>query len=561
MTNKITLRDYQVQCLQNTVEARQRGVDRQLIVVATGGGKTEILSRLGEYHSDIFPMLLLAHREELLTQAQDKLIRANPELKVGIEMGSLYAPDDVDVVCASVATLGRNGSPRIERFAPDHFKTIVVDEAHHAAASTYKNVLHYFSSAIRFGFTATPKRADNVRLDDVFTEIVFEKNMLELIREGYLSSPICYRFSSSVDISDVKVSAGDYAVGELSHAVNVDARHEVCVQAFEKITAEIGEEPSTMIFCVDVAHAEALAEYFTKRGYPAKSVSGKTENREEITDAHKAGVFKILTNCQVAVEGYDDPGIQVVIMARPTRSTIFYSQAVGRGARLDGKKNIFYVIDIVDASKGRRPLSILSLMGLPPEFTANGEKVEEVVESYAKLVAESPSQAVTVKSLEDIDAAWERIDLFTPPPVNEALLEFSRLLWMELGDAYIINVGENTRYKIECDQIGVFHVLRNDEKIANGSTLAAAFAYTDDIIKKEHADYLKLLEADATWRSDPPTDKQIKVLKRHNVPWEHLTKGQASQIIDKIFAENPRPEKPTWLKKKIAGQNSNPFNF
>lgn len=555
------LRDYQKRCLTNTVEARARGVNRQLVAIATGGGKTEIFSRLGEYHDDIYPMLVLAHREELLDQAKFKLERANPDLTVEIEMGALEASTDADVVCASVATLGRNGSPRIERFDPSYFNTIVVDEAHHAAASTYKNVLNYFSDAFRIGFTATPKRADNVRLDDVFDEIVFEKNMYDLICEGYLATPVPYRFTSSVDISDVKIYGGDYAVGELSNAVNVEARHEVCVQAYEKIAQEAGHSPSTIVFCVDVAHANALAEYFCSRGIESKAISGKSVDRDLIIDDHKAGKFKVLTNCQVAVEGYDDPGIELVIMARPTRSTIFYAQAVGRGARLDGKENRFYIVDIVDASRGKRPLSILSLMGLPSEFGADGVPIQESIEKFTKLKETSPSLALTVKSLEEIDAAWEKIDLFTPPPINEALLEFSRLLWMEVGDEYVINVNAENRIKITPDQLGTFHVVKNDDEIAHESTLVDAFNTADTVVRKDFADAVVLLDTQAGWRSNPPTDKQIKILKRYNVPHEHLTKGQASQIIDKLFAENPRPKRPAWVEAKINRQKKNPFNF
>lgn len=543
------------------MEARSRGIERQLVAIATGGGKTEIFSRLGEYHDDIYPMLVLAHREELLEQAKFKIERANPDLRVDIEMGSTHADAEADVVCASVATIGRSGSARITKFAPDYFKTVVVDEAHHAAATTYKNVLNYFDSAFRIGFTATPKRADNVRLDDVFDEIVFEKNMIDLIREGYLSQPIPYRFTSSVDLSEVNVYGGDYAVGELSNAVNVEARHEVCVQAYEKVCQlEGGQDTSTIVFCVDVAHAQDLAAYFTRRGYPSQAISGQTPNREEIIDAHKRGEFKILTNCMVAVEGYDDPSIRHVIMARPTKSDTFYAQAVGRGARLDGTANIFYVSDIVDATRGNRPISIPSLMGMPPGFDADGEPLEESLERFEKLKEKSPSLALTVTSLDEIDAAWEKIDLFTPPPVNEALLEYSRLLWMEVGNEFLINVAD-VRMKIDCDQLGVFRVYKDETLLGQGHTLASAFNFADNIIKTEYSDQLNLLDTQAPWRSDPPTDKQIKHLKKFNVPYEHLSKGEASQILDKLFKDNPRKPRPAWVDAKIRSQKYGPSKF
>lgn len=559
--SQFQLREYQVECLESSVEARARGINHQMWVLGTGSGKTEMFSRIPEYHENALPMLVLAHREELLEQAKTKLLGANPDLKVEIEMGAQYASDSADVVCASVATLGRTGSPRIERFPKDHFKTVVVDECHHSSSTTYRNVLDYFEGAFRVGVTATPKRTDNVRLDDVFQEIIFEKNMLSLINEGYLSKPISYRFNSSVDLSDVNVNAGDYAIGQLSEVVNVEARHIVAVEAFEKIAEEIGREPSTVVFCTDVAHAEDLAEYFTSKGYPAKAISGMSEDREEIIAGHKADEFKVLTNCMIAVEGYDDPGIEAIIMARPTKSNIYYSQAVGRGARLDGRDNKFYVIDIVDASRGSRPISVLSLMGLPPEFEANGEEVTEAIAKFTALKDQSPSSAVTVTSLADINAAWEKIDIFTPPPPNPALLEYSKLLWMEMGDEYVINATDKDRLTIEQDQLGIYRVFHNGKSRAKGTTLAKAFAYADNLIRTEMSEQVKLLDTEAGWRSDPPTEKQIKILKKNSVPYEHLSKGEASQILDEIFKANPRPEKPKWLQNKIAAQKSGRIKF
>lgn len=558
------LRGYQHEALDAIREAEERDIRRLMIVLATGAGKTVIFSHLPLVRPHSIPMLVLAHREELLNQAAEKIRTSNPDLVVEIEQGQKNYAGHVDVVVASVATLGRTNSARLRRFDPGYFRTVVVDEAHHAAATTYRRVLDYFSSALLLGVTATPRRGDKVRLDDIFDEIVYEKTMLDLIEEGWLAPPVAYRFETPVDLSTVKIVNGDYDIKALSAAINVDARHEVAYQAYMDPRCGSGTRKN-LIFCVDIAQADAMAAYFCERGVNARSVHTRADDREGLLQQFRAGEFKVLTNVGIATEGYDDPSIDMITMARPTQSTVLFTQCIGRGARLYPGKENFILCDIADATKGRRPISLPSLLGLPTEFNLEGRDILEVTEAFGVLSKKSPSQALYVKSLDEIQGAFAKIDLFTPPPPNPALLEFTRLLWMEVGDTCVLRASDDVQVHITEDALGRYVVTADAGELPSPAgvygTQAEAFGAADAWIREHFLDRVPLLSATAGWRNQMPSEKQIKVLRRHGIPWEHLTKGEASQILDKIFAENPRPQRPAWLERKIADSKTGPKRF
>ena len=177
------------------------------------------------------PMLVLAHREELLHQAKSKIEASNPNLVVQIEQAQNYA-DQVDVIVASVATLGRNNSERIKRFPQNYFKSIIIDEAHHAAAPSYRRIVDYFQNDFTLGVTATPQRSDSTRLIDVFQEIVYYKTIQDLIEQGYLTRLIGYRIKTNTDLTHIEVNDGDFAQSQLENAVNNPYRNALILTSY-----------------------------------------------------------------------------------------------------------------------------------------------------------------------------------------------------------------------------------------------------------------------------------------------------------------------------------------
>ena len=255
------LRPYQQEALDSMLQAESNGISKQLVVLPTGAGKTVLFAQLPIMRKDSLPMLVLAHRSELLIQAKDKIETINKDLSVGIEQAENKAGYS-DVVIASVPTLGRESSSRIEQYPKDYFKTIVVDEAHHAAAPSYRRILDYFKPDLLLGVTATPQRSDSVRLIDVFQEIVYYKSIQDLIKEGWLSPLVGYRVKTSTDISDVEIQNGEYKQDQLIEAIDNPSRNNSIVTAYN----DLANDKKTVVFAAGVDHAGNLAEAFRKNG-------------------------------------------------------------------------------------------------------------------------------------------------------------------------------------------------------------------------------------------------------------------------------------------------------
>jgi superfamily II DNA or RNA helicase len=242
------------------------------------------------------------------------------------------------VVVASVQTLGAKMGKdrRVARFDPDEFSLLIIDEAHHAVATSYRKVIEHFQKnpALKvIGVTATPDRADEVGMKNVFESVAFEYSLLDAIRDGWLV-PIRSMPAKilGLDLSGLRDVAGDLHQGELSKIMEEEKNlHAVASETI----ARMGDR-KVLIFCVSVAQSERLAEIFDRHiAGSARFISGETppEERRQLLRDYDSGKFKILVNCMVATEGFDCPSIGMVVIARPTKSRALYAQMVGRGTR------------------------------------------------------------------------------------------------------------------------------------------------------------------------------------------------------------------------------------
>jgi len=549
----IKLRPYQQEALDSICENYANGINKQLVVLPTGAGKTVIFSHLPLIKQDCLPMLVLAHRSELLDQARTKIMASNPELTVEIEQAERKA-GKVDVVVASVATLGRNGTPRIEEYPKDYFKSIVIDEAHHAAALSYRRVVDYFSPDFLLGVTATPQRSDSTRLIDVFQEIVYYKSIQDLIEDKWLCPLVGFRVKSNTDISQVQITNGDYAQGQLEDIIDTPERNAHIVAAYR----DLAPDKKAIVFASGVNHAEHLALSFRQASVETAVIIGTTprEEREEILAHFATGKISVIVNVGVLTEGFDEPSVQAIILAKPTRSALLYTQIVGRGTRLHESKEHCIIIDIADTTKGKKPIGLPTLLGLPPDFDLQGQSLTDVAKKYEELETFCPGEAVRVLNPEDIDLAYTRINLFMPPPPNQFVQEFSKLVWAEIGeDEYHLGLSNDESMRIKCDTLGRWNVTVHDNHAKTTRLLGVvadireAFARSDKWVQTNRSASMSLLDSSATWRSDSPTDPQKKVLKRIGIPLtSDMTKGMASQIISRYYENNPKPK---WLQNKI----------
>ena len=318
-----------------------------LIVMATGLGKTVVFSHLAKQFIEHGRVLVLVHREELAFQAADKLEKITGH-RPDIEMGDLWADREnlggwrSPIIISTVQTMnaGMGGKGRMSRFSPHEFSLVIVDEAHHATAISYGRPLAHFrqNPALKvLGVTATPDRADEEALGQVFERVAFVYEISDGIDDGFLA-PITQRIVhvGGLDFSECRNTAGDLNGADLAAVLEYESN----LHGIAGPTYELADGRKTLLFAASVAQAERLCEILNRhKPECARFICGETDTivRRQALKDYAAGRFQFLVNCGVFVEGFDEPGIQVVAVARPTKSRALYTQMVGRGTRpLDG---------------------------------------------------------------------------------------------------------------------------------------------------------------------------------------------------------------------------------
>src|SRR5208283_697288 len=316
------LRGYQQEALDSVVKDYDAGARKVLIQSATGTGKTLIFAALYERMKSRLPgqMLVLSHTEELVTQNLAKLQAMNPTAKVGKEMAGSFADPNCDIISACVATTGRQGTKRNDRFNWENISVVIIDEAHHSPADAYRRVIDLVgvnaptSDKLLLGVTATSQRPDGKALSDIYERISYVYPMRQAIKDGWLVPVRGYRISTDTSLSEVGKSNGDFVKSELAKSVNTPSRNRQIVAAWLKL----GENRKTVAFTVDIDHARHLCESFCDEGVKAEYVYGEDPDRSEKLKRHQNGETQVLCNCSVLTEGYDDPDISCIVLCRPT---------------------------------------------------------------------------------------------------------------------------------------------------------------------------------------------------------------------------------------------------
>ncbi|MBL4699863.1 MAG: DEAD/DEAH box helicase family protein [Phycisphaeraceae bacterium] len=538
-----TLRPYQTQAVESVLD-QFKSVRSTLGVAAVGMGKTIIFAHIID-RMPVGRCLVLAHREELITQAAKK-IQAVTGKKPDIEMGNQWADihsieERSEVVVSSIQTqcAGKNGG-RMSRFSPDDFGLVVIDEAHHAPSKSYRKVIDYYCQNPNLkvlGVTATPDRADKLAMGQVFESVAFDFDILYGINNGWLCPITCKMANVSIDFSKVHTLAGDFNQKELAKLVEEETPlHEVALG-----TIQAAQGRRTLVFCVSVKQAELMAEIFNR--YESKSanwISGKTpkiERRQILRDFAK-GKFKYLVNVGVLTEGYDDPGVEVISMARPTKSRSLYTQCIGRGTRtLPG------VVDCHHGAENRREAIILSSKPCCEviDFTGNsgdhklittadilaGKHSDEAIERTKKKAKKSPTAVDPMQLLNESE-----IEIKTEKERKRKLLQKKR--------EYV-----QANANVSFSKVNPFDVL--DIKQKSGSrydnmkqptekmkTALTRFGVDADMSFGQARQMLDTLfsRSENGWC----TYKQAKILQRAGIAPKGVRKEDASKMIDRIFS-------------------------
>lgn len=335
----------QIEALDALSTTRQLGNKKGLVVLGTGMGKTW-LSAFDAMQCKAQRVLFVAHREEILTQALNTYTKLWPKKSCGY-FNSIEKSVDKQMVFASVQTLGKE--KHLSSFTQDHFDYIVIDEFHHASASTYLNVLNYFQPKFLLGLTATPDRTDQADILSLCNNnLVFEKNLVHGIDSGILV-PFHYFgiWDDTLDYQEIPWRNGKFDPSSLDAAFATNKRAQHIFTHWEK-----HQQSRTLAFCTSVSHADYMAEQFnakySNQGYKALSVHSKSKvRRNEALQQLSDGDIQVLFSVDLFNEGTDLPSIDTILMIRPTQSNIIFLQQLGRGLRLAPNKSHVVVLDFL----------------------------------------------------------------------------------------------------------------------------------------------------------------------------------------------------------------------
>jgi superfamily II DNA or RNA helicase len=346
-----------------------------LLVIPTGTGKTRVFTDIA--HTWPGRVLVLAHRDELLQQARERLGRETGEM-VGLEQAEARAGLE-RIVVGSVQTMSHPG--RLASWKKDTFGLVICDEAHHGPSPSYKRIFDHFETAKLLGVTATPDRADEKAMGQVFESVAYVYEIDDAIKDGYLC-PIRVReiYLGELDLAGCRTTAGDLNQGDLDAAMV-----EAAVAHMVKSTIAESGDLKTLFFTTSVENATRSAELFNElKAGSARTVNGKTpiDERRQVLGGFERGDFQYLTNCGIATEGYDCPPVACIAQGRPTKSRSLHAQIVGRGLRPYPGKTDLLLLEFTGNSGKHQLASAVDILG--------GKYDDDEIEAAKAIIRERP---------------------------------------------------------------------------------------------------------------------------------------------------------------------------
>lgn len=538
----LQLREYQEDALTRTAAAEARGVRRQLGVAATGLGKTIIFGALAKQRGG--RTVILAHRDELVRQAADKILQVWSDADVGI----VKAGDNevhARVVVASVQTVSRQNrlADLIRSQEYGHpFDLVVVDEAHHATAPTYQAVTDALrcrepDGPLLLGVTATPDRGDGTGLDDVFDEVTWNYDILWGIDHGYLCNVRGLRVRvEALDLSRVRTRHGDFDQGQAGHALEDAHAPEAIVAAWKNHAPE----RRTIVFTPTVEVARLTAGEYRKKGVEAAFVYAGTplEERRAMLRAFNRGDVQVVANCGVLTEGFDEPRADCIVVARPTKSRALFTQMIGRGTRKHPDKLDLLVLDVVGGSDMHSLITIPSLFGVDDpdliEHLATGARdVTDVVGEHqqrqiaigrmkaeeADLFGHHRTSGVVWINMAQVPRRYERPLGYNAPGG-----------YVELGKVVLSERDEGKWLAGFQEPAPPFakRVLIADVDLSTAQGVA------EDMVRHKLRGRTALVDVSAPWRKGPPSEAALRAARKWRLPRpeQYATAGELSAALD-----------------------------
>lgn len=543
-TKLFQLRDYQIDIINKTKEALIDNPQcRKLIQLPTGMGKTVVFAHAIKQLNK--QTLVIAHREELLQQAKEKIISITgiPPENIDIVLQSKPNPN-AQIWIASIQTLVRGN--RLEKINPD---LVIIDEAHHSIATSYKKVIKHFSNKPILGFTATPTRRtpkEKKQLAELWDELLYSYKFKTAIKDGWLANLIYYQVISDINIDSVKTTHGDFQINELEEKVNVFSRNKAIIDKY----LEVGGGKA-IVFCVNIAHTIEITKLFLEEGIETYFLSGLTPKNQRtnmINDFKKANIANniVICNCMVLSEGFDCPDVRIIILARPTQSEIVYLQQLGRGTRITDTKKEVIIIDIVDNCKNKKlRTAITTVFQLKKKMQGNIlKKIEQEKQKY--LLQNSKLEELDEEEQESLALTLSNILLELPEDFRN-----SGLNWCALDNNKYFCQLDNKHFVTVRDNMLKYKLYHNYDLILTSNDVR-------EIIKKAQDISLEFLETKYIWNSGyrsyldkkAATEKQqglIKKIAPHVNP-AVVSCSTASKIISIVLAK--KKLEPATIKQK-----------
>lgn len=512
----LNLRDYQTETLHAVLKAWSNKVERPVVLLPTGAGKTVIFSHLANERLSDDPsgkVLILVHRDELVRQTVNKVKTIAPHLKCGVVKADENEVN-ADVIVASVQTLCR--THRMEQIEEVH--TIIVDECHHAVADSYLDILHYFGSfqgVATVGFTATLARGDAKGLGGVWTEIVYRKTVEWMIAHGYL---VDVR-AKTVEVKDLNLAGlsmvgGDFGVGGLAKAMEaVNAAERVA----EVYTEHAGERQGIM-FTPDVESSHRFADAFNELDIPTAVVVGSThrDERAEIYEAYRNREIQVISSAMVLTEGFDMPQAEVAVIARPTKSAPLFQQMVGRVLRpsLETGKTEALVLDVAGVAGKHRLASLADLSDGSRVIPSEGESLGEALIRQAKEAGEIG----TIRLKE--------ISLFKASPVHWLhTYKGIRFVQTRFSTFFLLRNGDGTFKVGQCAADST----RGGKYLHQAVTLEYGMAIVDSLVMYDDP---MVGMSESAWRKvKKPSEAQERYAKSLGVWRDGMRKAECSDAI------------------------------
>ena len=478
-------------------------------------GKTIVFSKILEDRvKENDKCLVLAHRWELLQQAQDK-IKMTTGLNSTIEKANETAIDsEHNIVVGSIQTLW--SEKRMNMYPKDYFDTIVVDEAHHAVSDGYQKVLNHHPNAKVVGVTATADRGDKRALAEYFDSIAYEYPLKKAIQEGYLCKIKAQTIPLELDITNVGTSMGDYKSGELGHAI------EPYLDQIATKMEDYCKGRKTIVFLPLVETAIMFRDILNRHGFKAAEVDAKSKDRTEILKDFEDGKYNVLTNAILLTEGLDIPSIDCVIILRPTKIRSLYTQCIGRATRLYPGKEDCLILDFLWLTEKHDLAKPASLFAETEEVAEEMSKKLESGEMMDLIQLEDDTVREIANRHENnlIRALWEQVD---KPPQMYDPLEY--IMQIDAGELMMYS----PVFKWEQDEITQkqkdFLIDKGIHIGINGITKGQASKLIDNIMERNKAGM--------------STPKQIRFLTSKGfVCVEKWSREDASRMLDRIAKNN-----------------------